>query len=287
MSATEKLLAATAPMLANVYDRAKACTTPGYFPRAIQPKLDGVRLLATMHADGRLELVSRTGKPLAHQDSFLRDDMAKVPVGVTLDGELYACGIGFQTILSLVKNTRIDESLRDRLEYHVYDVVTPEGHSFAARERFIAALFSSCPNFRKLRKVNTVVANGVEEVDAALVAAIDEGYEGVMIRSMTAPYEHGKRSSGLLKLKRFVDAEFEIVGVEEAGGRDAGTAVFVCITKDGKRFRVRPTGTRAERSRMLVGASGLMGKGLTVKFQELTDDGVPRFPVGVAVRDYE
>ena len=30
-----------------------------------------------------------------------------------------------------------------------------------------------------------------------------------------------------------------------------------------------------------------VGKKLTVRYQELTDDGIPRFPVGIAIRDYE
>ena len=38
---------------------------------------------------------------------------------------------------------------------------------------------------------------------------------------------------------------------------------------------------------MLENAEDDIDKKLTVKFFELTDEGVPRFPVGLVVRDYE
>ena len=57
--------------------------------------------------------------------------------------------------------------------------------------------------------------------------------------------------------------------------------------KTGWAARVKPQGTLAARRKMLADRSSLVGRKLTVRFQERTDAGVPRFPVGVAVRDYE
>ena len=140
------------------------------------------------------------------------------------------------------------------------------------------------------------VPRAADAIEAVMDRAVAEGYEGIMIRDPGAPYAQGARSKALLKYKRFRDAEFEIVGFYEASGKDAGTVVFKCRTgsgggeeggQGGREFAVRPQGTRAHRAAMLRDAPALVGRLLTVRFQELTDDSVPRFPVGVAVRDYE
>jgi DNA ligase-1 len=50
---------------------------------------------------------------------------------------------------------------------------------------------------------------------------------------------------------------------------------------------VRPRGTHEERAVLLNNAGSYVAKKLTVRYQELTDDGIPRFPVGISFRDYE
>ena len=266
----------------------KAASRPGFFPRTVQPKLDGVRMLANVdEGTGRFALTSRTGKPFDHLVSSFEHDLALLPRGLTLDGELYYEGAGFQRVVSLVKNTKMPDADRERLMYNVYDVVLT-GVKYADRERFLAELFSK-HRFRRFKRVPSQRAHDLREVEAMHDEAVRNGYEGVMLRDDGGLYECGKRSGGLLKYKRFLDAEFVIVGHEEATGKDAGTVVLVCATKDGNIFNVRPMGTLQHRARMLADAKvgRLKGKQLTVKFQELTPDGIPRFPVGIAVRDYE
>ena len=85
----------------------------------------------------------------------------------------------------------------------------------------------------------------------------------------------------------YTDAEFEIVGFKSGKGQDANTIIFTCKTKDNKLFDVRPKGTLEERKEMLLNGESYLNKNLTVKFFELTDRGVPRFPVGISLRDYE
>lgn len=103
-----------------------------------------------------------------------------------------------------------------------------------------------------------------------------------------APYEEGKRSYHLQKLKEFEDAEFDIIGVEQGVGKMAGLAIFVCKTDKGSEFRCKMEGSLEGLRKFLVDESLWRGKRLTVKFQGLTSKtGVPRFPVGKSVRDYE
>jgi len=91
----------------------------------------------------------------------------------------------------------------------------------------------------------------------------------------------------LQKHKPFVDDEFEIVGAHEGAGNDAGTIVWECVTKKKKRFSVKPEGDRDTRKWYWEHRKEYIGKKITVKYQELSDEGVPIFPVGVAIRDYE
>jgi DNA ligase-1 len=244
-------------------------------------------------------LRSRTGKPFDHLAPLFADQvraLLSTSSALVLDGELYAHGAGFQRIVSMARNAKDTTQASSELQYWVYDVYDPKRPDMPTRDRMrlLEALFDAKKGAGggRLRLVPTEPCPSEAGAAALLRRREREGYEGVMLRDPDAPYAPGKRSDGLLKLKSFRDAEFEIVGFEEAAGKDAGTVVFVCRTKGKQQqqqheFRVRPTGTRAERAKMLGDARGLVGRMLTVRYQELTDDGVPRFPVGVAVRDYE
>jgi DNA ligase-1 len=88
-------------------------------------------------------------------------------------------------------------------------------------------------------------------------------------------------------VKTFLDDEFEIVSFTQATGSDAGTVIWECTTPEGNIFSVRPRGTREEKRIYFQNGEDYIGQQLTVRYQELTDDGIPRFPVGISIRDYE
>ena len=68
--------------------------------------------------------------------------------------------------------------------------------------------------------------------------------------------------------------------------RDKGSAIFVCLTKEGKEFSVRPMGTLAERTEYFVNFKKYKGKQLTVEFEAYTpDDKIPFQPVGLGIRE--
>jgi DNA ligase-1 len=113
---------------------------------------------------------------------------------------------------------------------------------------------------------------------------VSEGYEGTMIRNPSMEYEIGKRSYSLLKLKDFVDAEYRIVDVIDGDGSDKGLAIFILETDAGNRFNCRPEGTQSNRAELYLSRKELVGKFLTVRYQELSRDGIPIFPVGVSIR---
>lgn len=262
------------PMLAQVWEkRQKYINVPAY----VQPKLDGVRCLARKK-NGEVYMWSRKGKsldiPVEIKESlshFLRE-------GQCVDGEIYVHGWTFQRIVSAVKKYRDDTAL---LEYHIYDSPVLN-ESFESRfvNQFSQEVFQD--------NIVIVPTKLVESIDFAieeLERYLGAGYEGLMIRNASGLYKYKHRSNDLQKMKKFTDAEFEVIGVEEATGRDSGTAIFVCKNKNGNIFNVRPTGTLEQRAEYLENFNKkYRGKMLTVKFQDLTDDGIPRFPVGLHFR---
>jgi DNA ligase-1 len=64
-------------------------------------------------------------------------------------------------------------------------------------------------------------------------------------------------------------------------------AVFTCLSKNGTAFDVRPRGSADIRKKWFQDKEKLIGKKLTVRFQNYSAYGIPIFPVGLTIRDYE
>ena len=105
-----------------------------------------------------------------------------------------------------------------------------------------------------------------------------------MVRLHDGVYEWGYRSKSLLKVKTFDDHEYTIVGFENGRGKNEATVTWVCKLADGRSFNVAPTGKREDRERMLQDAAQHVGKLLKVKHFGFSEDGIPRFPVGIGFR---
>ena len=124
--------------------------------------------------------------------------------------------------------------------------------------------------------------DGVKELHGQYREA---GYEGAILRMHEGVYEWGYRSPHLLKFKEFDDAEFRIVGFDDGVGKFAGCVIWICQTESGKEFRAVPKGTLEEKSEWYRNAKDYVGRMVTVKYQGLTDDGVPRFPVSCGFKE--
>ncbi len=256
------------------------------FPCCAQPKLDGIRCLASVQDDGTVVLVSRQQKvfqSLTHIQGAV--EQLKLPVGTVLDGELYVHGEAFQELASIIKRDKPSERMNE-IEYHIYDVISDEGYKHRYNQLLGWVDTSDC-----LKLVEYYVATDTNDVHQLHGAMVESGYEGIMLRNYAGPYKNGGRSSDLQKVKSFQDEEFEIVGAFENKGKQAGQCTLECITKAGTKFGVKPNGSETVRSQYWTDwqAGKLKGKMLTVRFFSWTTSGnaVPRFPVGIAVRDYE
>jgi DNA ligase-1 len=115
---------------------------------------------------------------------------------------------------------------------------------------------------------------------------VEQGYEGQMLR--TGGLYENKRSKYLLKHKSFVDEEYTILDICEGEGNRTGTCGYMVFnTKDGKRFKSNVKGTFAETAEILENKDSLIGKEATVKYFNLTPDGIPRFPYVIKINRNE
>lgn len=287
------------------------------YPAVVQRKYDGVRCIADVK-NGML--LSRKGKFFPHLD-HIKEAIFKIfeNTGVFPDGELFSDELPFEEVVGLVKKEKLKDGDEDRLikiKFQIYDSIILEQPKAVFGQRFVAAkrLVKANPNPNGiLNMVENFRADQKEDIRRLHDQFVGEGYEGAIIRNTEGEYSLNHRSKDLQKFKDFKEAEYEIVGYEEATGNDAGTVVWVCKvdnrknaarntgetsvgdvdaadwpdqTKDGENiFRARPKGTREQRRFWFNNGDQFIGRKLTVIFQEFTKYGFPRFPVGKSIRD--
>jgi DNA ligase-1 len=267
------------PMLAQSFDKHKKKLQ---YPCFAQPKLDGIRCVARKR-DGVVTLYSRKGKVLdlvphinEALEAILEDEQC-------VDGELYTHGWDFQKIISAIKKTSEDTP---GIEYHIYDFPNKQNEDEPFSSRFSDSNTSRVTQAgAPLVLTETVTIYSEEELLEYETKALEQGYEGIMARNTESKYLFGYRSKDLLKVKQFQDAEYKIIGVTDGVSIEEGLAIFTCVTSDGLEFSVRPMGTHDERKVMFENKDSYIGKLLTVKYQELSNDNIPRFPVGLHIRE--
>ena len=254
------------------------------YPCYVQPKLDGIRAIAIGN-----ELYSRNGFPFPTFD-HVKAELPKNTEKLILDGELYTNEIPFEELSGLTKRvnlSKVDKEHLLKMHYYVFDYIDTE-IPMSQRVKNLEKFFKNHPDFKCIKHVLTEECESANKIESFLEKYTKMGYEGLIIRNPHAPYHTNKRSNDLLKLKRYQDKEYEIIDfVKPEYGKEKGCVVWVCKTEDGKKFNVRPLGSFEDRKVWYENGKDFIGKMITVKFQELTHDGVPRFPVGVAIRDYE
>ncbi len=269
------------PMLAHDYTkRGKKLR----FPIDCQYKIDGLRCLAYWD-DGVVRLMSRSGKDYCAK--HIAKALEKIlPKGTILDGEIYQHGVGFQTISKLIKKERPESK---NLEYHVYDVPVWENTADFVWKKRCEQLYELGQKFKAgpIKLVQTETVSNFEEVQSFQGRALAAGFEGTIIRAHDGVYEFGYRSPNLLKFKEFDDAEFEVVSYEEGVGKYEGCVTWICKLSSGQQFKAVPKGTLEEKKDWFDNAKRYLGQFLKVKYQGVSDDGVPRFPVGIGFRDME
>lgn len=291
-----------------------------------QPKLDGTRAIASYssHAKHEVVLTSRDGKPFLGAEHICEQlsPLFQRDPDLILDGELYnhAHKDRFEELMSAIKREPKNEEERQRarsvVQYHVYDLPSEPNSSFAARLIALCALFEKEPELQsdmvQLVETQSLVWDdaGREKLEELMSSVLENGYEGGIVR-LNAPYEF-KRSKNLLKVKEFIDEEFEIVAIEEGKGNWSGCAKRFWIavpdapvspgdyiinrdTNQIEKFdmtqknyqrasKATPKGSQDYCRNILQNKSEYLNKFGTLQYFRITNDGVPYLPVMKAIR---
>ena len=231
-------------------------------------KLDGVRA----YWDGR-RLISRLGNTFWAPEWFIE----ALPTDMPLDGELFGGRRKFQRTVSIVRRQDRSEAWRE-ISYLIFDAPSQPG-AFEDRLAAIETLLATRA-VAHLRAHPHQICRGLEHVRDELARVEALGGEGLMMRRPGSRYESG-RSSSLLKVKTFHDAEAIVIGHLPGAGRHKGRlGALQCDLPDGTRFSVGTGFSDVEREN-----PPLIGSVITFRYQELSTDGVPRFPSYIGVRD--
>ena len=232
----------------------------------LSEKLDGVRAFW----DGK-QFLSRLGN-LFHAPDWFVAGLPNVP----LDGELWLGRKMFQRAVSIVRRQDKSELWKD-ISYVVFDAPGLD-KSFEARLKFVS---ESLNQNRQLyaKPHEHILCKGVDHLKQELARLEALGGEGLMLRRAGSRYESG-RSSTLLKVKSFHDAEARVLKHQEGAGRHKGRLGALLVElPDGTTFSVGTGFSDAERENPPP-----IGSTITFRYQELSEAGVPRFPSYIGLR---
>lgn len=192
------------PMLAKDADLAKI-----KYPQMIQPKLDGIRASVV---GGKL--VSRTLKSIPNREVY---DALSRPEYEGLDGELI---VGDPRDPDCYRNTTsfvmAESKTGQPWTFFVFDLWNKPTLPFRQRFADLEDFFGwSRPSFVQI--VATSVIPDAASLEAAEALLLEQGYEGAILRDPNAAYKFGRsgKTGPLLKVKRYIDFEAEVIGVYE------------------------------------------------------------------------
>ena len=220
--------------------------------KMIECKLDGVRVITIVYPDGRVDQFSRNGKELLNfqkikdQIAGVRNGSFKVPM--VLDGEVMSSS--FQDLMKQIhrkENVNANDAI-----LNLFDIIPLENFETGrydleqkTRTEYLTQWYED--NASRLANVN-VLSNAIVDLNTDEgnklfkmynKSAIENGYEGIMLKDPSAPYEC-KRTNNWLKIKPFIEVSLEVMNVEEGTGKYCGSlGALVCSGHDeGKHITV-------------------------------------------------
>ena len=219
--------------------------------KRLECKLDGVRVLAVVSGD-TVTLYSRNGKEFENFPQIaqaIQDNRKALAVpnhtsySYVLDGEIV--GESFQKLMKQAH--RKSDAVTDSMVYHVFDIIPLdsfiEGHYNAQQHKRIEMLErvrAKLPADGPLQIMNGLdvdldTAEGHDIMQRYAEAAVEGGFEGIMIKSLDAPYQC-KRSDSWMKWKPTISVDLNIVGFEEGTGRNKNRlGAIICEGDDNDR----------------------------------------------------
>jgi DNA ligase-1 len=253
--------------------------------KLLEPKLDGVRILTIVDVDARtVTQYSRNGKILenfTHITDGLLEHIDDFERSYVLDGEIISTS--FQELMKQVH--RKDNVKTNDAVLMLFDILPlsefQNGKSVLGQRRRTKYLQNFAKTFEKVGQIGIIPQ---EEVDLESYIgelqfkefnknAIEQGYEGIMIKDPDAKYEC-KRSTSWLKQKPFIEVSLAVVAVEEGTGKNEGRmGAIICEGEDdGKKIAVNVGSgfTDDQRTEFWVSREDILGQVVEVRADAAT-----------------
>ena len=262
-------------------------------------KIDGLRCLIYMGEDGELHTASRGAMnyDAAMYEILSHPDLIKVfeeNPGLIMDGECYHHGWTLQQLNSIARTqkTAVDYSV---LQFYWYDIVDTNS-TFDERWAFMQDIRDQLDLKFDPEKVFNDEELRIQFVPQLITSSwnammdlhnkyVSEGWEGLVIRDPDKVYRPNGRTNDMIKIKVYKDDCFKVVGIE-GGLRGSEDMVFIMEMKDGRTFKAKPFGDRAQKEEYWENFEdkykGHIGE---CKFFYYSDDGIPLQPAFKAFRD--
>ena len=264
---------------------------PISYPVRVEAKLDGLRCIAVKH-NGEVSMFTRSGTPIetlprikAAIESLPGDDFV-------FDGEAMASSWEDSASVMMSSKSKKDDS---DMRYHIFDCLPfSEWQAQKSDTPYFFRLVNlattlGLPEGSPFRLVKSKTCENETELREFYSECLDEGYEGVMLKDVKAPYRW-KRSDAILKLKPVATEEGVIVGwyeAKESTKRAGQFGGFVVLTPNGVTTRVGGGYCDDLKNKIFRdGPDIYVGKIAEVEHQPpFTPDGKLRFPVFCRFRD--
>lgn len=262
-------------------------------------KIDGLRCLIYMGDNGELQTASRGAMNYnaAMYEILKHPDLIKVfeeNPGLIMDGECYHHGWTLQQLNSIARTqkTVVDYSI---LQFYWYDIVDTNS-TFEERFAFMRDIqdqlnltFEPEREFKdeelRIQFVPQIPVVGYDNMLKLHNDYVAEGWEGLVVRDPDKVYRPNGRTNDMVKIKVYRDDCFTVVGIE-GGLRGSEDMVFIMEMKDGRTFKAKPFGDRAQKEEYWNNFEdkykGHIGE---CKFFYYSDDGIPLQPAFKAFRD--
>ncbi len=279
------------------------------WPMLASWKLDGIRALCRRNPEtGKPELVSRKliRIPNEHcQHLFARAEY------VGLDGELMVGEWNDPNVYNKTNSGVMSVAGTPDVRWVIFDRWDSTA-SYGFRAWGTREICNGYPRDSRVCWLSQHVMHSFEELEAFEEATLEQGYEGVILRSPTAPYKQNRstlKQAYMLKMKRFEDSEAEVIGYAEqmrneneattdelgytkrsshqAGKVGAGIlgALSVRDVRTGVEFDVGTGFTLEQRTNLWEGRKYLPGKLIKYRHFPVGVKDKPRFPTFVGFRD--
>lgn len=251
----------------------------------VQPKLNGIRAIWNPKSK---KLQTRNGIEITSCPHIVKDLYRLVRKGSPpdvecFDGEIYCHDMPFSQINGLVQQEKPSKETK-RLSFNVFDIavgaMAKRAVSFQQRLRLIDE--SSSPFGLKytenVKEVETLKVTNRVNILSFYNQFLSEGYEGIIIRDPESSYEFDSKGYWMLKIKPEFELEAVLVGFKEACVTSKNESTFgslILELEDGSLFGCSGL-TNAERKRLWKEKP--IGQKITIKYDQLSDKGIPLMP---------